>query len=135
MEIIKWRNSFATGVEQFDNEHKQLFVLINRLHDGLVSGAESEVLLEVLGELTGYTRKHFEHEEKYMRRFLYPERAVHVKEHDSFRNTIEDIVSMATNGVEGLGLPVLKLMRSWLLGHIVESDGKYGAHFNEKGVF
>jgi len=31
MDIIKWRNSYETGIAEMDNEHRQLIQLINQL--------------------------------------------------------------------------------------------------------
>jgi len=134
MDIVQWRPNYSTMVEEFDAEHRQIIGLINRLYNGLTNGEEDQALRDVLAELVDYAQKHFLHEERLMQRFCYPEYEQHKQEHDSFRNTIEDFNSLAEKDGSGLGMPLLKILREWLVNHILEVDSRYGQFFNDKGV-
>lgn len=134
MDIVKWRVDYSTWIEEFDEEHKQIIRLINELYNGLKSEHAEESLKEILRELTDYTHAHFDHEERLMRRYLYPGLDEQIRQHDSFRNTINDINAMVGEGVTGMGMPLLQMMREWLVTHIQEVDKKYGDFFKEKGL-
>lgn len=134
MELFKWRSDYTTRVEELDEEHREIVRLINTLYNGLRDGEDAGTMKYVLDEMVEYTHSHFDHEERMMRRFAYPGYSDHKREHDSFRSTINDVNGMVASGVTGLGKPLLKMMREWLLNHILEVDGKYGQFFNDKGV-
>ncbi|PNU19953.1 hypothetical protein C2E25_09790 [Geothermobacter hydrogeniphilus] len=133
MEIVKWRAEYATLVAEFDEEHKQIVRLINELYNGLKQEQAEEVVKDALRELVEYTHFHFDHEERLMRRFLYPGYTEQKRQHDSFRSTINDINAMVEQGVTGMGLPLLQMLREWLVTHILEVDKKYGTFFRDKG--
>jgi len=131
MELIKWRSAYETGLGMFDEEHKVLVGMINRLYGALRDGKEDQVLRSLLEELIGYTRDHFAHEEEWMERKQYPDIEQHRFEHNSFRSTIKDLHRMVNQGVEGLGRPLLQMLRDWLVHHIQEVDAKYGQFARE----
>jgi len=133
MEIVKWRAEYSTWVDEFDEEHKQMIRLINTLYNGIKEEHADDVLKETLRELVEYTHGHFDHEERLMRRFLYPGYDEQKKQHDSFRNTIDDINGMVEQGVTGMGMPLLQMLRQWLVTHILDVDKKYGQFFKDKG--
>jgi len=133
MEIVKWRADYATRVEEFDEEHKQIICLINELYNGLKDERAEEALKATLRKLVDYTHHHFDHEERLMRRFLYPGYTEQKRQHDSFRRTISDIDSMVDQGVTGLGVPLLQMLREWLTSHILDVDKQYGTFFKDKG--
>ena len=61
---FEWTQDYAVGVTQFDDQHKELFRLINKLEATLGSGRDS--LKEVLDGLIAYAAMHFKTEEDLM---------------------------------------------------------------------
>jgi len=132
MELVKWRDAYNTGINMFDEEHRRLVTMINRLYTALRQGEEEPAVKAILQELIDYTREHFAHEEELMERYRYPELDAHRFEHNSFRSTIRDISRMVDHGIDGMGRPLLQMLRDWLLHHIQEIDGRYGRFFREQ---
>ncbi|TYO99665.1 hemerythrin [Geothermobacter ehrlichii] len=132
MELIKWRDAYNTGIGMFDEEHRCLVTMINRLYTALREGKEETVVKAILEELINYTREHFAHEEELMERHGYPELDAHRFEHNSFRSTIRDLSRMVNQGIDGLGRPLLQMLRDWLMHHIQEVDARYGRFFSEQ---
>jgi hemerythrin len=61
--LIEWEDIYSVGIEEFDNDHKKLIELINRLHQAMLDKKAKEVLGEIINELVDYTIYHFNKEE------------------------------------------------------------------------
>ena len=79
MAYIEWEDSFSVGVEIFDNEHKKLIEIINRLHLALLMKETDAVMGKTLKDLIDYTITHFAHEEDNMSKTTYPDFFKHKK--------------------------------------------------------
>src|SRR5215471_16393869 len=51
--------SASVKVKRFDDDHQELFRIINTLHDGMMARRGQEVLQKVLDDLLNYTEGHF----------------------------------------------------------------------------
>lgn len=131
MSVIKWRESFNTGVDQFDEEHKKIVDLIQRLFDALKTGQKDDCAT-IIDELTSYTEYHFSNEEKVMTEVGYPGLEEHCQEH---RDLIAQAASFQELGEsmsrEQLG-EFYQFLRDWLVNHIIGCDKKYGEYIQEK---
>ena len=129
---IRWNEEHEMGIEEFDHDHKQLFVIAGRLVDKVrdpKSIADVRVRLFVLREgvqyLRGYFDEHAIREEAYMRRMGYADYALHKQLHDEFMaNTLQGYEKMVERGTcsreevldfvgRGIG---------WLVEHISTAD-------------
>ncbi|MFC2104815.1 hemerythrin domain-containing protein, partial [Bacteroidota bacterium] len=72
MEIIKWSDDYSVGINEIDNQHKGLVIIINELFNLISEGKSKNKLEEIFNHLTDYTKKHFTAEEKMMEKFAYP---------------------------------------------------------------
>ena len=88
MPYYEWSEAMSVGVPLIDSDHKALFRLINRLHDGIETEDEAEVLSQVLDSLIAYVKFHFAREEKVMEACGYPELPGHREEHARFTDRI-----------------------------------------------
>ena len=87
MELFEWDESFLTGIDAVDSQHRGLVDSINRLGELLAGEAHDPGSVELLSQaLADYTRTHFEHEEHMMReRGIDPRHLeVHVAAHARF---------------------------------------------------
>jgi hemerythrin len=134
MDIITWSESLSVGVKRFDDEHKQLINIVNRLNNALLIGGSPKTMEHVLDGLVDYTVVHFRHEEEYMTKFAYPEYASHKKEHDDLTAQVSDFRDRYRSGKVTFSLELMNFLRDWLTNHIMGSDKKYKDFFTGKGL-
>ncbi|WP_243373013.1 bacteriohemerythrin [Geotalea sp. SG265] len=125
MQLVKWDESLALGVEPFDDHHRHLVGLLNETYDLLIAGEKPSCMEEVIDELIDYATYHFSAEELWMVKLCYPKREEHKKQHEEFSSRVvafqrELILNGGTSTVEVLGF-----LQRWLVEHIKGSDGEY----------
>ena len=134
MDTIKWTEELSVGVAQFDEQHKRLINLINRLIRKQNSDELEETVSEVLNELIQYTMEHFESEEILMEKYNYPELEAHKSQH---HDLLEKVVGFCeARGINDTGVPdkLLAFLREWLSRHILEEDMAYKDFFVGQGI-
>jgi len=134
MEFIAWNDSMSVGVKTFDEEHKQLITLINKLNHSLTVGATQKTMYNILINLVKYTVIHFQHEEEYMALYDYPASAQHKKEHEDLKKQVTDFKDRLDSGKGAFSIELLIFLRDWLTKHILGSDMAYKDFFRSKGV-
>lgn len=125
------------NIEQIDNEHRQLFQVINESIE-LINKTDNVMPLcnNLLKSLKDYSLNHFAHEEAYMEEINDPELSLQKKEHAAFAETINNFkldTSSKENAKKSLNELLTYLVR-WLYHHILSSDmmiGKMSASANE----
>ena len=55
-DLIKWSDSIKVNVNVFDEQHKILVGLINKLHRSMKSRQAGSAVAEILAELVAYTK-------------------------------------------------------------------------------
>lgn len=131
--FIQWDDKFSTGVDYFDNQHKQLFDMVNTLHDGIKGGYGKEMLGVTFRGLLEYAASHFAEEEKVMIANNYPQYAAHKNEHVKLTDQVVAFYNDYEAGIKIMTLEVLGFLSDWLKHHIAESDKSYGPFLNSKG--
>jgi hemerythrin-like metal-binding protein len=130
-----WTEEMSVGVEELDDDHKQLIALLNEANDKLSSAQSREVVGEVLDRLVNRTTTHFAHEEALFGQTGFPGAEAHRREHDLMLGQ-----AMAWHAHFKSGLPPLLSVdqicsfQSWLDNHIQGADMQYGSHLNAKGI-
>ena len=134
MSLIKWRNSFSTGIERFDNDHKKILNLIATLYNSIYVKKNKWVTEEALKELVAYTGYHFTNEEEHMKLHDYPEYAEHKKEHDELTVRVKKLQTEFISTDKDMSREIYALLREWFQHHILEVDLKYGPFFKKAGM-
>ncbi len=134
MEFIEWGEHLSVGVTVFDNEHKQLVSLVNKLNQALLAGSAKKTMQEILQSLVNYTKIHFKHEEDYMVLYDYPEYEKHKKEHDTLTEQVMDFYTRYQAGETVFSFELMNFLKDWLTNHILISDKKYKKFFQSKNV-
>lgn len=114
------------GIETIDNEHRQLFRIINDIRDLL----DNEILedkydrtREMLEQLEQYAEEHFKHEEDYMEKINHPELQLQKKQHLEFCSKIDEADAVVPSNEQQAFLDdLLKYLVTWLYRHIISSD-------------
>lgn len=134
MPQFNWDSSYSVKVKRFDDDHQQLFRILNELHDGMRAGRGQEILQNVLHELLQYTEKHFAGEELVMKSAGYPQLQAQVEQHRKFTGKIKEVSAKYEAGGLGMTIEVLDFLTDWLKRHIIGMDKQYSDFLNAKGV-
>ncbi|MCW9049160.1 MAG: bacteriohemerythrin [Deltaproteobacteria bacterium] len=133
MAVIAWKKIYETGIVALDNEHRALVAEVNRLYEAIRDKRGEEVLGDILTMLESYTVEHFQHEEKLMAEYQFPELEEHQRIHQELIDAVQELKQRVTSGREELAREFLKFLRVWVLEHILNVDKKYGAFLESRG--
>jgi methyl-accepting chemotaxis protein/hemerythrin len=131
---LEWDSSFATNISQFDQQHRNLFDMVNELHDAMQQKRSKEAVGSILGRLIEYTASHFGAEEEAFRKSGYPEEARHKQEHAKLVGQVLDLQRKFSAGETLLTQSVIEFLQEWLINHIKGVDKKYGPHLTASGI-
>ncbi len=131
MAFLEWSEKYSMGMDEIDEQHHRLFVLVNRLHQAVVDGAEQSTIGEILDELIDYTVNHFDTEEKIFKENNYPEYEVHKQQHDDLTAQVVELQSKFREGSATISFEVLDFLSEWLTNHTLDSDRKYVLFMNQ----
>ncbi|MFH0733160.1 MAG: bacteriohemerythrin [bacterium] len=134
MSLIEWKNIYSVNIEEIDNQHKKLVMLVNELHDAMRMSKGAEILGKILSDLVDYTVYHFGTEEKYFDMYDYPQTEQHKQQHKDLVDQVAAIKAKYDRGEKVLTLDVLNFLRDWLHDHILGSDVLFGPYLLSKGV-
>ena len=125
MTIVTWSNVYSVNIIGIDEQHKQLFTLINQLHDAMSQGQGNLILGSTLESLSHYASTHFADEEKLLAKVNYPDLPAQKQEHAIFIQKVKELQIQQQTGKIALTVPVLGFLKDWLVNHILVSDKKY----------
>ena len=131
---IKWTEDLSTGVDEIDDQHRELIERINKLFDACRAGTEKAEVLSALEFLADYVVTHFRTEERKMSRHYYPDYDAHKAQHDEFKAVVRDLKARIDR--EGVALATVTnlnhLLVDWLVKHIRRSDKAMGQFLKSK---
>jgi len=126
MALITWtEEQFGTKVAFADEEHKELFRLLNKVYDEATSGADRSTIGASLDALIAYVVEHFAHEERAMEAAGYAGLAAHKAEHDALVATCADLQKKFHAGEADVTDEVGQMVKGWLDNHIPKYDMPY----------
>ncbi len=121
---VEWRENLATGNEEIDRQHMELFRRFNSLLAACNQGKGKDDVNGLLLFLNDYIRTHFALEELLQEQHDYPGYTAHKEQHDKFRRDLRDLERQF--GEEGASLSLViqtnQTMINWLLRHISGTD-------------
>lgn len=132
--LFTWSEDLSVGIQEIDEQHKELVKLLNRLHEAVVSHHGSTACSEILNQLAEYTRVHFIVEESLMRILHYPEFEQHKAEHEALVAQVVALQQKLAAGQATITFELLHFLKVWLTKHIAGSDRRYAGFFLEKGM-
>jgi hemerythrin len=134
MSQFTWDSTYSVKVRRFDDDHQELFRIINSLYDAMMARRGQEVLQGVLKELLRYTEKHFSGEESVMRSAGYPQLPAQIEQHRRFTDKIKELSAQYKAGGVCLSVEALDFLTDWLKRHIIGMDKQYSEFLNAKGI-
>lgn len=131
MSIIKWRDSYNTGVARFDQEHHKIIELIDVLYVALRDNLDKEMIEKVCQEAITYTVVHCTNEEQALASINYLGLEEQKTAHLQMKEEVKKFQSLiATNYREG-ATGLYKFLRDWFINHILACDKKYGPYLHD----
>jgi len=144
MAFIEWNDDYRITFAELDEQHRQLFDLINKMYEAMMAGRsertmttvvhEMATMADVLEELMDYTSYHFLTEENYMVEYAYPEYDVQRTAHGQFIERVEAFQRDFDNGRAVHSMEIVEFIRDWWLSHILVLDKTLGVFLTEKGL-
>lgn len=125
MAFMEWCDKYMLGLKEVDEQHEQLFVIVNQLHQAVVEGADQSVVGAILDDLIDYTVEHFETEEQLFLAQEYPKYEEHKKEHDLLTKQALEIQGKFRAKEITVTFELLDFLSDWLKNHTTDSDLKY----------
>jgi hemerythrin len=132
--MTRWLPDYAIGVREVDAEHQGLFRLAEKLHGGILSGQNHEIVGPLLLDLVDYTCYHFKREEELMQRIGYPYYSDHCREHEDLRSQVFVMKEGFDCGETGMAITLLQFLTDWLKCHTTTSDRRIGGYMRKQGL-
>ena len=130
----EWTSDLAVGVDKWDAEHRQLFMLLAEIVR-MVNHDSDDLQFEVaryLRFLVSYVDFHFKSEELAMESLNYPAREQHVQEHRYFSAWLDDVTSQYNHDPQAVDvIGMVEFLTKWLRTHIGKSDQDYRQFFEQ----
>lgn len=134
-QFIEWTDKISVGIQEIDEQHKQLVDLINQLYEAMTLGTDKlTIAKQVLDELERYTVIHFAVEECLFRIFDYPDYAAHCELHKELCSQVREINLKVQSGERLITPELLFFLRKWITNHIMVEDKKYEPFLLKKGM-
>lgn len=133
--VLQWTQALSVGVDEIDDQHRELFRRAAKLLDGLHEGEPEEIggLIDFLHE---YAVTHFGAEEAFMRDSRFPGYVRHKAEHDRF---ISDLLAIACEH-DRMGAGAFMALRvnhwlvQWLKEHVSGTDAELGRYLARRSA-
>ena len=128
---IVFDSSHYVGVEEVDEEHRELVRLVNTLNDLRKNKAPQEAVAQAFDNLISHTLHHFATEERLMEQHGYRGIDGHKLAH---KRLVDEVIFFKTRAHQGIELLTLQAVKDWLFRHIEHEDKAMGAYLVKRGV-
>lgn len=133
--FIQWNDErHALGIEEIDNQHKELFVISNQIFDAGQTEEGRKQLIPLFKRLYAYTKYHFHSEEALFKMYAYPQTVKHKEIHLRFTEKIKHYLQDFRDKPNGSLDEPLDFLVSWIINHIQGDDKKYADYFKDQGI-
>lgn len=122
MQLLKWSSQFELGLELVDNQHKQLFNMINELSIAIEYNQPNTLMLPIVDRLKEYANNHFKAEEDIFIEYDYPDREGHEADHDKFIESVKYIRRQCELLDSLMSAKIREFLMGWLANHIMTKD-------------
>jgi hemerythrin-like metal-binding protein len=127
--VFMWKDEYRLGVEIIDNQHRQLFEMVDnllRVIDYSKQGDYKKECADSVNFLYDYTVKHFRFEEGYQASIGYADIEAHKLQHKRFIITVDNFAKRMIES--DYDMKVVKAFSgslvAWLNYHVAETDQK-----------
>ena len=131
---LEWEEKYSVGVEEINNQHKNLFKIINSLLDAIENNSAENNLGTIINGLIDYKIFHVATEEKYFKKFNYDGTEAHVARHKQFNDKLNEIKAKYSSYTIEFAYELIDFLEDWLINHLMTMDQKYVKCFHEHGL-
>ncbi|PKP12023.1 MAG: hypothetical protein CVU09_00550 [Bacteroidetes bacterium HGW-Bacteroidetes-4] len=132
--LLDWLADFELGIQEMDEQHKQLIDLVNAMHASLKQGKNKKEVKDNIRSFVDFASYHFGNEEQYFEQFGFSDTKDHTQEHKAFVKEILQFQSdYSANKIKFLD-DFMQFIKKWLHKHFSVSDKKYAALFKQNGL-
>lgn len=134
---LVWKDEFNIGIKIIDDEHHNLFTIINRLFALKEEKRGRKACQEGIKYFKEHALKHFEAEERYMELIAYEELDMHRRLHRSFRENTLPSLERELEREEYSPAAVdhfLAVCVGWIIGHTLTEDRAIAGEKRSKWV-
>ena len=122
-----WKANYMVGIDLIDDQHKQLFIAIEKLKDSLKILDRTHYktrLYETTTFLKDYCYTHFSDEQQYLRSIDYERYEEHKRKHDKILDDVTKYKNelLKTNFDQRIVENFLGFLTTWLIYHIGVED-------------
>jgi hemerythrin-like metal-binding protein len=129
MPLMQWSEEMSVGIDELDEDHKQLIAIINRLAENRGKASRVGVVRQCLLALRRYAELHFAREERVMRACDYPMLSGHSATHKAFVARVREVNARFEAAPEAearaIDKDLLDYLTQWLKNHILHEDMAY----------
>ena len=131
---IAWGEHLATGIEEVDDQHRELLRRLNTFLDACDKGKGKEELIGMLQFLDDYVVIHFRTEERLQKLSGYNGLARHREYHHGFIKQLKELKRrfILEGPTADLVKEINRVLVSWLLEHIAEKDREFATAIKGK---
>jgi hemerythrin-like metal-binding protein/PAS domain S-box-containing protein len=123
--LLDWVDAFELGVDEMDEQHKQLIQLINVVYSSIKQDKNKKEIKENIRSFVDFASYHFGNEEHYFEQFGFEWSLEHTQEHKAFIKEIVQFQSdYAGNKLKFLD-EIMIFIKKWLFSHFSVTDKKY----------
>lgn len=124
MNQIEWKEEFSVGIKELDEQHKELFRLINRLQEESESAG---MITYAFDSLERYVNIHFRTEERLLEKAGYSDLKTHKIEHKQFETWLKSVKITFASGASPTRMAnmINEYLQDWWTHHILDSDMSY----------
>ncbi len=142
--MYQYTRDCMIGIVQLDNEHRELFRMINEVERAIqLEHFDMESVQILVNALQDYAKNHFAHEEEYMAEIGDPELERQKKEHANFAAKMDsmklDLRELDESHAKTALADLLEYLARWLYRHILSSDIMIGKmhqfELNDDSIF
>jgi len=124
MSIAYWQHEYCTQNQQIDQEHQELFILVDHLHQAMLQRETQSVLKGMLENLAIHTIDHFQTEENLMQINHYPGYERHKQAHDGLKTKVTHLLKKFDQSEAFISVDLTEFLTEWLVHHIKGEDQK-----------
>jgi hemerythrin-like metal-binding protein len=128
MGLVMWNPEWETGVDQIDQQHRQLLAKLEDLFLAIHEDQHGDRISGILTFLANYVETHFATEEFHMQATDYPGFSAHKAIHDALRVQVAELIDGFGKDPAVMTEAVVDYLQSWLINHIDIEDRRMALH-------
>jgi hemerythrin len=122
VDFLTWKNSYSVCEALLDDEHRNIFAVINKLYLPMQGRSPGLAADKYLIALIESSQTHFRHEEKRLAGIAFSGLADHKSLHDEMSQWI---VHLKANLMAVDRIGAMQFLKQWWLDHILNHDRHY----------